>query len=153
MTTDALAARLENELYNDIPLVRALALKVSKIDSGSVQFLAPLLPNINDKGCAFGGSLASLLTLACWGVLRVETWRANLSADIFVHTSRLHYLRPVWENFRISATLKADSLADFMTTYVQTGKAVAILHAVVEAGDECAARIEARFVAMRPKEG
>ena len=61
------AAFLEHELLSQIPLTRAMQLRVVDYDGSTLRLAAPLAPNVNDKGCAFGGSLASLLTLACWG--------------------------------------------------------------------------------------
>ncbi len=42
----------------------------------SLTLAVPLAPNINDKGCAFGGSLTSLMTLASWGVVELALARA-----------------------------------------------------------------------------
>ena len=67
----ASATALEHELLAEIPLARAMALRVAAYDGDSLALAAPLAPNVNDKGCAFGGSLASLMTLAGWGVIRL----------------------------------------------------------------------------------
>jgi thioesterase domain-containing protein len=143
--------RLQEELYQTIPLVRALAPTVTRAAGGIVCFRAPLQENINDKGCVFGGSLSSLLTLACWGVLRVETWAQDLAADIFVHTSSIVYRAPIWTDFDVHAELAPTQLADFLTQFRDTGKAAAIIHSQALIGDQIAAKMEARYVAMRPK--
>lgn len=143
--------RLETELHDTIPLVRALGLKVAQSNEGLVVFNAALTPNINDKGCAFGGSLASLLTLACWSVLRVHTWAQNLPSDIFVHTSRIVYVAPIWADFTVHANLSPQALNQFTETLTLKGKAAAIIRAEVRAADGVAATMEARFVAMLPK--
>ena len=144
--------RLESELHDTIPLVRALGLKVARSQDGSVIFNAALAPNINDKGCAFGGSLASLLTLACWSVLRVHTWAQLMPSDIFVHTSRIVYIAPIWADFTVHASLSADALSQFTETLATKGKAAAIIRAEVRAADGVAATMEARFVAKRPEQ-
>ncbi len=143
--------RLETELHDTIPLVRALGLKVASTNDGSVAFNATLAPNINDKGCAFGGSMASLLTLSCWSVLRVHTWAQQIPSDIFVHTSRIVYIAPIWADFTVHASLSPEALAQFTETLTLKGKAAAIIRAEVRAADGVAATMEARFVAMRPK--
>ena len=52
---------------DDIPLTRAMGLRVESLGEGGIRMNAPLEPNVNDKGTAFGGSLAAILTLAGWG--------------------------------------------------------------------------------------
>ena len=143
--------RLEAELHDTIPLVRALGLTVAQSQDGIVVFNAELTPNINDKGCAFGGSLASLLTLACWSVLRVHTWAQNIPSDIFVHTSRLVYIAPIWADFTVHAHLSPEALSQFTETLTLKGKAAAIICAEVRSADGgVAATMEARFVAKLP---
>ena len=149
---ESMEQRLEAELHDTIPLVRALGLKVAQSHAGVVVFNAALAPNINDKGCAFGGSLASLLTLACWSVLRVHTWAQNLPSDIFVHTSRLVYIAPIWADFTVHANLSPEALNQFTETLMLKGKAAAIIRAEIRTADGgVAATMEARFVAMLPK--
>ena len=147
---EAMEQRLEAELHDTIPLVRALGLKVARSFDGEVIFNAALAPNINDKGCAFGGSLASLLTLACWSVLRVHTWARLMPSDIFVHTSRIVYVAPIWADFTVHASLSPEALVEFTETLAVKGKAAAIIRAEVRAADGVAATMEARFVAKRP---
>ena len=147
---ETMEQRLESELHDTIPLVRALGLKVARSLNGEVIFNAALAPNINDKGCAFGGSLASLLTLSCWGVLRAHTWALQMPSDIFVHTSRIVYIAPIWTDFTVHASLSSEALSLFSETLASKGKAAAIIRAEVRAADGVAATMEARFVAKRP---
>jgi thioesterase domain-containing protein len=147
----AIVARLEAELYGTIPLVSALGLKVTHAVDGQIVFFAPLAPNINDKACAFGGSLSSLLTLACWSVLRCETWAHDLPADIFVHTSKMLYIAPVWGDFSVNAQLELPAREAFMQSFREKGKAASLIKASVLADGKAAATMESRFVAMVPK--
>ena len=148
--TESMEQRLEAELHDSIPLVRALGLKVTHSKDGAVIFNAALAPNINDKGCAFGGSLASLLTLSCWSVLRAHTWAQQMPSDIFVHTSRIVYIAPIWNDFTVHASLSPEALSQFTETLASKGKAAAIIRAEVRAADGVAATMEARFVGKRP---
>ena len=70
---------------------------------GRLRLRAPLAPNINDKGCAFGGSLVSLMTIAAWGLVFLELAQAGIEADIFVADSRVRYLKPVFEDIVVEA--------------------------------------------------
>jgi thioesterase domain-containing protein len=69
-----------------MPPVQALGLRVGHYDGIALQLQAPLAANINDKGSAFGGSLASLMTLAAWtrrsirSSVRISGWPSSGSA-------------------------------------------------------------------------
>jgi len=48
-------------LARHVPITRAMGIRLRSFDAGGVTMTAPLAPNVNDKGIAFGGSLASIL--------------------------------------------------------------------------------------------
>ena len=86
---------LQAELDQSIPLTLAMQLKVSAWSDQGLTLMAPLAPNINDKGSAFGGSLSALLTLAGWGLLWLRTKETNMSCDLVIHRAEIRYVRPV----------------------------------------------------------
>lgn len=100
-----LASALEAEVLADIPLLRSMGFSIAGYDGNTLRVAAPLAPNVNDKGCAFGGSLVSLMTVAGWGVLRLALAARDLHCDIFVADSQVRYLAPVWQDFEIVARL------------------------------------------------
>jgi thioesterase domain-containing protein len=148
---DASAAeRLQHELLAEIPLARAMQLTVESFDGESLALAAPLAPNVNDKGCAFGGSLASLMTLAGWGLPRLALDAVGMEAEIYVQDSTIRYLAPVWHDFRVIARVaEGESLAAFVAALRDKGKARLRVDCRVplpDGGD--AATFEARFVAL-----
>jgi len=148
MTTSA--AALEHELLADIPLARAMALRVAAHDGDSLTLAAPLAPNINDKGCAFGGSLASLMTLAGWGVIRLAVEARGLDCDIYVQDSTIRYLAPVWGDFETIAHLaEGESFDAFFAALATRGKGrLSVECRVPLAEGNSAATLSARFVAL-----
>jgi thioesterase domain-containing protein len=149
----AAAQFLEHELLSTIPLARAMQLQVVRFDGAELELAAPLAPNVNDKGCAFGGSMASLMTLASWGLARLILHERGFEPDIFVQDSQIDYLAPVWIDLRISARApQGQSLADFVSMYAARGKARISLCAEVAGAGQAAARLSARFVAKRREE-
>ena len=95
---DGLAAH-----YLAMPPVAALQPTIDHWQDGHLRLRAPLAANVNDKGCAFGGSLGSLMTLAAWGLLDLELSQQGIDADIFVADSRVRYLKPVFEDLQVEA--------------------------------------------------
>jgi thioesterase domain-containing protein len=88
------AARLEHYLHDNIPLVQHMQIQVVSYDEHGLVLSAPLAANINHKLTAFGGSLAALATLACWGVLWLML-EPQPDLHIVVNESHIRYLRPV----------------------------------------------------------
>jgi thioesterase domain-containing protein len=150
---DAAARFLEHELLSTIPLTRGMQLRVVRFAGAELELAAPLAPNVNDKGCAFGGSMASLMTLASWGLARLVLRERGFDPDIYVQDSHIDYLAPVWTELRICARAQeGHSLADFVSMYAARGKARISLCAEVDVAGQAAARLSARFVAKRREE-
>ena len=81
MTLDTATAveRLQATL-DSMPPVAAMQIRVADFSAGALQLQAPLAANVNDKGNAFGGSLASVMTLA--GIFLWPIWaRAHAEND------------------------------------------------------------------------
>jgi thioesterase domain-containing protein len=163
MAAVSMKTELESFVLSTIPLSAAMQLQVTRADVDEhgvhVEFFAPLAPNINDKGCAFGGSEASLLTLACWSLLWLLCKHQAIKANIFVHTSRMIYQAPLWGDMRVRANLSHQAAQEFIARLQEKGKSAEVLHAVVlspavaeqsanEEGLIQGASLEARFVAM-----
>jgi thioesterase domain-containing protein len=145
------AQALVDFIREGIPLARAMALALHDYDGERLALAAPLAPNVNDKGCAFGGSLVSLMTLAGWGLVELALRARGEDCDVFVGESTVRYLSPLWDDFRAEARLAegADWTA-FFATLAARGKArIEIACAVPGDDGQPAATLTARFVAKR----
>jgi thioesterase domain-containing protein len=144
------AAALADEILAAIPLARAMGMSVSAYDGDSLTLSATLAPNINDKGCAFGGSLVSLMTLAGWGLVKLALDRQGRDCDIYVQDSDVRYLAPVWNDFDAVARLvDRESFLAMAEALTSRGRARTRVRCVVPLPDgSAAATLEARFVAI-----
>ncbi len=133
-----------------MPPVRAMAIGVEGFVDGALHVRAPLAANINDKQNAFGGSLASLMTLAAWGWLTLRLQQAGLQADVYVADSQLRYLAPVYEDLLASAAPEQpEDWSSFEAALRQRGKArINMAAATVLADGTLAATLAGRFVAI-----
>lgn len=149
-TLDAAAAALERDILGKIVLARAMAISVVAYDGESLTMAAPLAPNVNDKGCAFGGSLVSLMTLAGWGLVKLALDRHGRDCDIYVQDSDVRYLAPVWNDFEAVARLvDRESFAAMIDALAARGRARTRVRCVVPLPDgTAAATLEARFIAI-----
>jgi len=136
--------------YQAMPPVAAMQLRITGFDGRRLQLHAPLPVHVNDKGCAFGGSLASMMTLASWGVVSMLVERAGLHADVFVADSQVRYLAPLFADLDVAAEPAADAdLQDFIDTLRSRGRArlALVARAALPEGG-VAADFTARYVAI-----
>src|SRR5690606_17011622 len=87
-----------NHHYQSMPPVAVMDLSIAAYDGQRLQLHAPLARHVNDKGCAFGGSLASMMTLASWGLVSLQLEAAGIDADVFVADSQIRYLAPLFDD-------------------------------------------------------
>lgn len=146
--TDEALQRLTALIRGQIPMAVAMGLSLSRSPAGDLLMHAPLEPNRNDKGSAFGGSLGALCTLACWGLVWLHMRAHPGPCDIVIASSRMDYLQPVHDDIEVIA--HAPDAADwqiFDRRYRRRGKARIGLAAQV-AGSPVAARFEGDFAAL-----
>ncbi|MCB1590290.1 MAG: YiiD C-terminal domain-containing protein [Xanthomonadales bacterium] len=147
-------AALLTEMRASIPLAQAMDLRGASYDGLTLCLQLPLAPNINDKGCAFGGSMASAATLTGWGLVRLAIGESGRAADIYIQDQSIQYLAPLWSDMQIRCSWSDESeKAAFLARYDRTGRARASLEANVGpmTGEEAGAcRMQGRYVALRP---
>ena len=145
---DTAAAQLEAEILERIPLARAMRLALIRYTGSELEMTAPLAPNINDKGCAFGGSMASLLTVAGWGLIVLNLRTRGFDCDVYVGDSRLRYLEPVWGELRgVARFSEAGALDALLDGLRDRAKGRADVTCEIAGVGRPAATLEARFVA------
>ncbi len=84
---------------------RSLAFSETSASPAEVVMAVPLAGNRNDKGSMFGGSIYSAMVLAAWRLCEECAAAEGRDGDIFVKDSSISFLRPVWSDVRVIATL------------------------------------------------
>lgn len=137
-------------LYVAMPPVAAMQLCIAGFDGDALRLQAPLAAHINDKGCAFGGSLASLMTLAGWGLVTLRLQQMGLAADVYVADTQLHYRAPLFADLQATARLaEPDAWAGMLERLRERGRASIQVAACVTLPDGgIAAECGARFVVV-----
>ena len=142
-------ARLQQYMLDTIPLVHPMHVRVAACDATGLRLTAPLAPNINHERTAFGGSLASLATLACWGYLWLLL-EDHPGMHMVVNEAQIRYLRPV--SGELSARCPAppeEDLKKFLDTLGRRGRARLPLRAEFREADGLCAEYTGSFVAYR----
>ncbi len=140
---------LEAFLHDQIPLTRAMGLRVAESNAQRLVLEAPLAPNRNHLGTAFGGSLHALPTLACYGTLWMLLREAGIDTHVVIKDSQVAYRQPVKGTIRaVCPRPPAATLAAFLAALRRHQKAGLDLRATVEGTDgKPAVEFSGRFVA------
>lgn len=144
------ANELESYLHEHIPLTAAMALAVRRCDTAGIVLAAPLPPNSNHRGTVFGGSLASLATLAAWAVVHVGLKQAGITARVVVQSSQIEYLLPATGEF--VATCPAPSEGEwsrFVKMVERKGRGRLTLNVEVVSEGVLAAKLTGDFVGVQ----
>lgn len=140
-----------NAHYLAMPPVAAMRIRATRYDGDAVHLHAPLDANVNDKDCAFGGSLASVMTLAGWGLLTLKLEEAGLSGEVYVADSQLRYLKPLYADLQAEARLDPGTDWDsVLRAFRERGRARANIQALVRGPEgEPVADLGGRFALLR----
>ncbi len=98
-------AYLQGIISSEFALARHIGIVVESADDAGVVLCAPLAPNANFKGSAFGGSLFAVAVLTGWAWVTRYLASEGLGADAVIQESTIRYLVPVEGALR--ATLHA----------------------------------------------
>ncbi|MDP4625989.1 MAG: thioesterase domain-containing protein [Akkermansiaceae bacterium] len=147
MRKEAPEKTLEDFLHSEIPLTRAMGILVESCSSENLILTAPLEPNHNHLGTAFGGSLATMATLA--GYCALWTALGDRKIHIVVRRSSIEYLRPVTGAIRATCGIpNKEQLKHLRKTLSTRGKARLALDVVISENDSECVRFTGEFVAL-----
>ena len=143
---------LERYLHSHIPLTRAMGVSAIDVGEQSVTLGAPLAPNINHNGTAFGGSASAVAMLAAWSLLRTRLDAAGVIARVVIRRNTMEYDAPITGDFEARASIAEPAdWETFLTVFQRSGKARIRISTVLEQDGRVAAQFAGEFVALRRK--
>ncbi len=148
--------RFQEYLSENIPITagRGMAFRVVRCDDEQVAVRAPLAENLNDKRTAFGGSIASLLTVAAWGMAFGITAAIDPEPYVAIQRCEIQYLLPIAADFEAVATRPgADAVARFLEMYRRFGKSRIEVESAIVVDGKVAARFVGGFAALKDEKG
>ena len=145
---------LQELINREIMLARPMGVIVEAADDAGIVLRAPLPPNSNHKGTAFGGSLYSLAVLTGWAWLTRFVACAEINADAVIQESSMQFLVPVKGDLRAVIAAPAEAEVDkFRKLLLRAGRARIRLRVEMHQGDTLATVFEGLFAAaMRRQE-
>ena len=142
---------LENTLHADIPLTRVMEVRVLRFDQNGLTLGAALTPNLNHKNTAFGGSLNSLATLACWAMAQLLcTEEDSRGITVVIQDSQVQFLKPITQDFQAVCPVPAAAVVQkFLRTLARKARARVGLTSCIYTKGELALRFSGQFVAYQ----
>jgi thioesterase domain-containing protein len=139
---------LQELIGREFMLARHIGVVVESADDAAVVLRAPLGPNANHQGTAFGGSLYSLAVLTGWAWLTRYLAARNIAADAVIQESTTRFLIPVEGELRACAeSPSAAQLARFRKMLQRAGRGRINLPVHITYRETLATLFEGVFVA------
>jgi len=140
---------LRAKLRRDMPITRALGLRVLGNEGGGLVLRSPLGPNINHKGTAFAGSLNATATLAGWGTIWLLLREHGIRSHVVIQDSTVQYLRPVTGDFTARCRAPSSTAVERLVNAVRRrGRGRIELDVLVADASGDAVRFHGRYVAF-----
>jgi len=138
----------EQYFHQQIPITRAMGLRVVAHEENQFIIEAPVALNSNHLGTAFGGSINAVATLAAYGLLWLELREQGV--HVVVAESSIRFLRPVRETIQaICLRPDPDEWKAFQTRFADKGKARLTLRVNIVEGGQATAAFEGTFVVQK----
>lgn len=92
--------KMLRNIIEKIPLTRHMGLEVLVCSIDRVSIQASFEKNRNHKMTAFGGSVATVLTLACWSWITNYLYEQGLEdVEVSIHRCQIDYNQPITKDF------------------------------------------------------
>lgn len=148
-TADYGTEYLQNRIVSEFALARHIGIVVESAGDHGIVLRAPLAPNANYKGTAFGGSLYSIAVLTGWAWVTCYLAARELGADTVIQDSTMRFLTPVKGELLASASAPSASQIDkFLKMLQRAGRGRIELRVDIQAGQTVAALFDGVFAAV-----
>ena len=143
------ARTLVEHLATRIPLTEAMKVSVQDASVQAVTLAAPLAPNTNDAGTAFGGSASALALMAAWSLVHVRLQSVGLGSRVVTQSSTTDYARPITGTLVATASCTDDRAWEhFCQTLERHRRARIGIAATLSSGGLETGMLTGRFVAF-----
>ena len=145
----ASAAQLEQTLHRDIPITLEMGIRIAAYDGNNLRLTAPLSPNVNDKGTAFGGSLYSLAVLCGWSLLHLKLNEAGLPHNVVIQEASVRYLLPVSQDITAECHIDDEAITQMYASLEKHDRARLPLAVVIKQNERPALEFSGRYVVLK----
>jgi thioesterase domain-containing protein len=144
---------LQDRIDREIVLAKPMGVVVESADAAGIVLRAPLPPNANHKGTAFGGSLYALAVLTGWAWLTRYIASSDIDADAVIQESSMQFLLPVNGDLRAVILPPADADIDkFRKLLLRAGRSRIRLRVEMHQSGKLATVFDGLFAAARRRQ-
>ena len=132
--------KLQNKLYNEIPLTKLMEIKIQDYNESELITTAPLSININDKGTAFGGSLSTITIISAWSLCWLISKELGFdSKNIVIIKNETSYRKPVTKDIICHTKKPSIEEIEILKQKLETKKSASIKieSNIIENGEIC----------------
>lgn len=140
---------IRHKLRSQVPLIAHMGVDVISWDGRTVVVEAPLAPNLNTHGTAFGGSLYNVAAMTGWSAVHLTLMDAGHSPGVWVVKGEIEYKTPVRGTLRGMATVSEATRAQLLADYAGKGRAKVNVDVLIREGHQDAVVFRGLFAAMR----
>lgn len=140
--------RVRHKLRSQVPLIAHMGVDVVAWDGRTVVVEAPLAPNLNTHGTAFGGSLYNVAAMTGWSAVHLTLMDAGHTPSVWVVKGEIEYKTPVRGVLRGTATVSDEARAHLIAGYENKGRVKVAIDVVIREGEQDAVLFKGVFAAM-----
>lgn len=140
---------LQDTWHEDIPISETMGIRIQQYTGRAFTTQAMLSRNINVHGTMFAGSIYSLATLTCWGLLHLQLRERQLHGAIVLADGAIHYHKPVTRE-PIAVAHVVDMIGD-LSALTEGRNARVTLKTQIFDGDKPVAEFSGQFVVIANK--
>ena len=133
--------------YQQIPLSKAMDMRIVDFADNTLTCCASLAPNVNVHGTAFAGSLYAVQALTGWGMMHLQLQLHELDASIVIANGQIDYAKPVAEEIVVGCSFAGQEAA--MDNLQKSGKGRFQLTSKVQLSDGSSAGSFSGLYAVR----
>ena len=115
--------------------------RVLEFDGRHLRVAAPIQPNLNDKGTAFGGAMTSLMTIAGWLLVSQNLIDGDSVPDVYVTESQAHFSRVVTTDMVATVWLASNTFENVALQLRRRGKVRVRTESKIEGTDGIAGAV------------
>lgn len=142
-------AHVRNKLKQQVPLITHMGINVVSWDGATVVVEAPLEPNLNTHGTAFGGSLYCVGAMTGWSAVHLTLMDAGHLPSVWVAKGEVEYKKPVRGVLRAQTTVSDAVREHLITGFESIGRVKASIDIRILEGEDDAVLMSAVYAAMQ----
>ncbi|GAA0209876.1 YiiD C-terminal domain-containing protein [Kangiella japonica] len=87
--------QLESLVHQEIPITRALDIRIDELNENSIRVMAPFEANKNIHNTAFAGSIYTVATIAGWSLVTSMAIHHQLEGSVVLAKANIQYKKPI----------------------------------------------------------